>query len=314
MNTTTPNDPSSSQPGAALSEPGADQWTAAKLESLEVLLALVERPGRGVIMMKGPAGFGKTTVAAALAVMLAKRGHVVHFCLTDDAANLAQNLDGKIEGLTVSRIDPVAETATYRSEILRVCGGTLSQAGRVMKEEDLRSPCTEEIAVFRAFAREIGERTDGFVVLDAAPSGHTLLLLDAGATSQRELERQAHSEQPAEVLRLLARVRDPAFARVLIITRPETAAVQTAAALQEDLRRAYVEPFGWIINQSRLGRGAGDPILRQREADEHLQVCGEITAHTPRPVWLPWTAEALDGADGLVRLGSARLQISGEQI
>ncbi|MCW0220700.1 MAG: arsenical pump-driving ATPase, partial [Prosthecobacter sp.] len=196
-------------------------WIPPEMESLENLVASIEKQGNGVIMTMGKGGVGKTTVAAAIAVTLARRGHSVHLSTTDPAAHVAQTLHGKVEGLTLSKIDPAAETVAYQDEIMQAQGATMDEAGRALLEEDLRSPCTEEIAVFRAFAREVGQGTNRFVVLDTAPTGHTLLLLDASEAYQRELERQARSTQPEEVLRLLERLRDPAFTRILLVTLPE---------------------------------------------------------------------------------------------
>ena len=195
-------------------------WTPPEMESLEDLVATIEKQGNGVVMTMGKGGVGKTTVAAAIAVMLAKHGHSVHLSTTDPAAHVAQTLHGKVEGLTLSKIDPAAETAAYQGEVMQAQGATMDEAGRALLEEDLRSPCTEEIAVFRAFAREVGQGTHRFVVLDTAPTGHTLLLLDASEAYQRELERQARNSQPEEVLKLLERLRDPEFTRILLVTLP----------------------------------------------------------------------------------------------
>jgi arsenite-transporting ATPase len=207
------------------------EWTPPAMESLEDLVADIEKQGHGVIMTMGKGGVGKTTVAAAIAVMLARRGHAVHLSTTDPAAHVAQTLAGQVEGLTLSKIDPAAETASYQGEVMLKQGATMDEAGRALLEEDLRSPCTEEIAVFRAFAREVGQGTNRFVVLDTAPTGHTLLLLDASEAYQRELERQARSTQPEEVLKLLERLRDPDYTHMLLVTLPEATPVHEAAAL-----------------------------------------------------------------------------------
>jgi arsenite-transporting ATPase len=179
----------------------------------------------------------------------------------------------------------------------------LDPAARALMEEDLRSPCTEEIAVFRAFAREVGRGGDGFVVLDTAPTGHTLLLLDASEAYQRELERQARSSQPEAVLKLLERLRDPDSTRILLVTLPEATPVHEAADLQEDLRRARIEPFAWIVNQSLLHSGTRDPVLRQREAAE-IPYLHEVASHHARRVaCIPWQLEEPVGPDALARLG-----------
>ena len=279
-------------------------WTPPEMESLEDLVATIERQGNGVIMTMGKGGVGKTTVAAAIAVMLAKRGHSVHLSTTDPAAHVAQTLHGKVEGLTLSKIDPAAETAAYQGEVMLAQGAAMDEAGRALLAEDLRSPCTEEIAVFRAFAREVGRGTGRFVVLDTAPTGHTLLLLDASEAYQRELERQARSTQPEEVLKLLERLRDPDFTRILLVTLPEATPVHEAAALQEDLRRAHIEPFAWVINQSLLNSGSCDPLLQCREASEHRYLREVVEKQAKRTAWLPWQAEEPVGPEALLHLAS----------
>ncbi len=283
-------------------------WTPPEMQSLADLVTDIEQQGHGVIMTMGKGGVGKTTVAAAIAVMLARRGHSVHLSTTDPAAHVAQTLHGKVEGLTLSKIDPAAETAAYQGEVMQAQGAAMDEAGRALLEEDLRSPCTEEIAVFRAFAREVGQGTGRFVVLDTAPTGHTLLLLDASEAYQRELERQARSTQPEEVLKLLERLRDPDFTRILLVTLPEATPVHEAAALQEDLRRARIEPFAWVINQSLLNSGSCDPLLQCREASEHRYLREVVEKQAKRTAWLPWQPEEPVGPDALARLASSNLQ------
>ena len=288
--------------------PEANRWTPPEMESLETLVATIERQGHGVIMTMGKGGVGKTTVAAAIAVMLAKRGHAVHLSTTDPAAHVAQTLAGQVVGLTLSKIDPAVETAAYQAEVMHAQGAAMDEAGRSLLEEDLRSPCTEEIAVFRAFAREVGQGTNRFVVLDTAPTGHTLLLLDASEAYQRELERQARSTQPAEVMHLAERLRDPIFTHILLVTLPEATPVHEAAALQDDLRRAHIEPFAWVINQSLLHSGSCDPLLQRREESEHRYLREVVEKHAARTAWLPWQPEEPIGPEALARLASCRLE------
>ena len=283
-------------------------WTQPEMESLEDLVADIESQGNGVIMTMGKGGVGKTTVAAAIAVMLAKRGHSVHLSTTDPAAHVAQTLAGQVTGLTLSKIDPATETAAYQEEVMTAQGSAMDAAGRSLLEEDLRSPCTEEIAVFRAFAREVGQGTNRFVVLDTAPTGHTLLLLDASEAYQREIERQARSTQPEEVLKLLERLRDPAFTRILLVTLPEATPVHEAADLQDDLRRARIEPFAWVINQSLLHSGSCDPLLRGREESERRYLSEVVAKHATRTAWLPWQSEEPTGPDALARLAVSSLK------
>ncbi len=183
----------------------------------------------------------------------------------------------------------------------------MDAAGRALLEADLRSPCTEEIAVFRAFVREVGQGTGRFVVLDTAPTGHTLLLLDASEAYQRELARQARSTQLEEVLKLLERLRDPSFTHILPVTLPEATPVHEAAALQDDLRRAHIEPFAWVINQSLLHSGSCDPLLQRRDASEHRYLREVVDKHAHRTAWLPWQPQEPVGPDALARLAASHL-------
>lgn len=276
-----------------------------EMESLSSFIESIESSGHGVVMTMGKGGVGKTTVAAAIAVALAKRGHRVHLSTTDPAAHVTDTLAGAVDGLSVSSIDPTTETAAYREQVMSEQGEKLDNAARALLEEDLRSPCTEEIAVFRAFAREVGQGSDRFVVLDTAPTGHTLLLLDASEAYQRELERQARSTQPEAVLKLLERLRDPDFTRILLVTLPEATPVHEAAALQDDLRRAGIEPFGWAINQSLLHSDTKDPVLQQRRAAEIAYLQEVANRHANRVACIPWQAEEPVGPVALAKLAES---------
>jgi len=273
------------------------------LESLSSLVDDLERGGPGVIMTMGKGGVGKTTLAAAIAVELARRGLPVHLSTTDPAAHVAAAA-GRVEGLTLSRIDPEAETKAYVEQVMATAGKTLDANGRAMLEEDLRSPCTEEIAVFRAFARVVGRGQDGFVVLDTAPTGHTLLLLDATESYHREIARK-NSDMPEEVRQLLPRLRDGQFTRVLVVTLPEATPVHEAAALQADLRRAQIEPFAWVINQSFAESRSSDPLLVARGAGEARFIREVVERHSKRAAWVPWVTEEPAGPEGLRQLFAA---------
>ncbi len=224
------------------------------------LLVEIAASGKGVIMTMGKGGVGKTTVAAAIAVELARMGHRVHLTTTDPAAHVSMALNGKVPGLQVTRIDPASETRAYTEEVMAESGRDLDEKGKALLEEDLRSPCTEEIAVFRAFARRVDEGNDGFVVIDTAPTGHTLLLLDAAEAYHRDVARNL-SYIPDSVRRLLPQLRNPEFTRILIVTLPEATPVHEAARLQEDLKRAGINPYAWVINQSFCATGHQRPCV-----------------------------------------------------
>lgn len=277
--------------------------------SLDSLIPEMARAGHGVILTMGKGGVGKTTIATKIAMTLAKLGHKVHLSTTDPAAHLDLTLGERTPNLSVSRIDPVTETRDYTVEVMATAGRDLDEQGKALLEEDLRSPCTEEIAVFRAFARVVDRGKDGFVVLDTAPTGHMLLLLDATEAYHRDVLRNL-SAMPESVRELLPRLRDPEFSRVLIVTLPEATPVHEAASLQRDLMRAGITPYAWVINQSLAPLSLKDPMLRWRRFHERpfIQEVSEELA--PRTALVPWQADIAEQAKTVV-LGNRRTQLAG---
>ncbi len=296
---------------ATISSPEENSEPIDGLPRLSELIDSLVAPGHGVILAMGKGGVGKTTVAAAVAVALAERGYEVHLSTTDPAAHIAAALnDEHLPTLSVSRIDPEVETAKYSAEVLGRAGKNLDQQGRALLEEDLRSPCTEEIAVFRAFADAVAAGTNKFVVLDTAPTGHTVLLLDSALAYHREVTRQS-SGIPEAVENLLPRLRDPNFTRVLIVTLPEATPVHEAAALQRDLRRAEIEPYAWVINQVLSPLPLTDPLLKQRQSHEqkYLREVQEVQAS--RIVIIPWQIQPPIGLNELRKLTQRDLATDG---
>jgi len=260
-------------------------------ETFERLIDGLERDGRGAVMTLGKGGVGKTTLAARIAVALAARGHYVHLTTTDPAAHVEAAVGGELPtGLTIGRVDPQAETERYRAHVMATAGADMDEEGRKLLEEDLRSPCTEEIAVFQAFARTVARAEDEIVVLDTAPTGHTILLLDAAQAYHRELGRQSQGVAP-EVEHLLPRLRDPHYTHMLICTLPEATPVHEAAALQADLRRAGIEPAAWIANQALTPLTVTDPVLRARQAQEARYLREILAEHHSRLIIEPWSED-----------------------
>jgi arsenite/tail-anchored protein-transporting ATPase len=240
--------------------------------SLGGLVDDLETPGKGLIMFMGKGGVGKTTMAAAVACELAARGHEVLLTTTDPAAHITETLAGDLPGLTVSRIDPAVETARYRDHVMATKGKGLDAEGRAMLQEDLLSPCTEEIAVFQAFSKVIRESNRHFVVMDTAPTGHTLLLLDATGSYHKDIMRHSDSNQQARMVTPMMRIQDPEQTRILLVTLPETTPVLEAAHLQDDLKRAGIAPWGWIVNASLAAAKTSQPLLQQRARAERAQI------------------------------------------
>jgi arsenite-transporting ATPase len=288
--------------GPGVVEPPASASSPPSLPPLASLFDELAAPGHGLILVMGKGGVGKTTIAAAIGVELASRGFPVHLSTTDPAAHLASTLLETVPNLKVSRIDPAAERQAYVDNVMNTRGARLDPDGRALLAEDLRSPCYEEVAVFGAFSRLISEAQRGFVVVDTAPTGHTVLLLDTTGAYHREVVRAYTAEHTGRITTPLMRLGDPAYTKVLLVTLAETTPVAEAAQLQADLRRAGIEPWAWIINSSLAAAGSRDPVLRQRIAGELAQIEIVRAEHGKRVAIVPWQAEAPVGPDRLRRL------------
>lgn len=287
-------------PAPALTEAGQGEATWHPLADLVDDLAA---PGRGLIMVMGKGGVGKTTIAAALAVALVQRGHTVHLSTTDPAAHLASTLDGQLDGLRVDRIDPQAETQRYTDKILAARGKDLDAAGLALLREDLKSPCTEEVAVFHAFSRIVSEARSAFVVLDTAPTGHSLLLMDATGAYHRQMVREFEGTSGSHIVTPMMRLQDGSYTRIVLVTLPESTPVSQAAALQDDLRRAHIEPAAWVLNRSLLASGTTDPLLAGRLAGERRQMARIAEGLSSRMTCVvPWQAVAPVGVEALAAL------------
>lgn len=250
------------------------------LPDLEQLVNHFSTQQTRVILTMGKGGVGKTTIASAIAVGLVEKGHKVHVTTTDPAAHLELMFENQdYPDLTISRIDPKHEVEMYKKEVLSTAGQNLDEQGLAYLEEDLNSPCTEEIAVFRAFAEVVDRSKDEIVVIDTAPTGHTLLLLDAAQSYHKELSRST-GEVPESVQKLLPRLRNDQETAVVIVTLAEATPVLEAQRLQEDLKRAEIVPQWWVINQSLYATETKDPVLKGRAIAEEqwIQKVEDISA------------------------------------
>ena len=263
----------------------------------------IEMNGHGLVMCMGKGGVGKTTVAAALALELAHRGHEVLLTTTDPAAHLAETLQAQVENLTVERIDPQLAIAEYRSRVMAGKGKDLDDASRAALAEDLRSPCTDEVAVFQQFSHVVFRARKQFVVLDTAPTGHTLLLLDATGSYHREVIRQM--SEGARFVTPLMRLQDPAQTKVIIVTLPETTPVLEAEELSDDLGRAGISPWAWVVNGSLAAAAPSSPFLRTRARAEAAPLA-RVSRLCPRVAVLPLLTEEPVGPTALAALTAPR--------
>ncbi|OIJ10521.1 arsenical pump-driving ATPase [Anaerobacillus alkalilacustris] len=280
-----------------------NELTANTIPPLRTMVEAFSKNKSGVIMTMGKGGVGKTTIAAAIAIGLAEKGHHVHLTTTDPAAHLTTVLKDKkvTKQISISRIDPKKEVENYRNQVLNKVRDTLDEESLKYIEEDLRSPCTEEIAVFQAFANIVDKSKETFVVIDTAPTGHTLLLLDAAHSYHREVTRSS-GDIPEAVKNLLPRLRDEKNTNVVLVTLPEATPVFEASRLQDDLRRAQISPKWWVINQSFQASNTTDPILQGRALAEEQwikKVKDELSKHC---VIVPWQADDMIGSESLKKL------------
>lgn len=267
----------------ALAAPRANT-PADSSDSLAAAIEQLAAKDHGLIMVVGKGGVGKTTMAAAIAVGLSDHGKDVLLTTTDPAAHLAWTV-GEAAPFEASSIDPAQAVADYRRHVMDTKGASLDAEGRANLAEDLRSPCTEEVAVFQAFAAAVEQSAHRFVVMDTAPTGHTLLLMDATGSYHREVVRNL-PEQAG--LTPLARLQDPDNTSVIVVTLPETTPVLEATGLAADLTRADITTWGWIVNRSLTPTGTTSPLLAERINAEQTPL-REIQAQTGRVVVVPYS-------------------------
>ena len=265
-------------------------------DTLAALVDEIETDQHGLVLCMGKGGVGKTTIAAAIAVELAHRGHPVHLTTTDPAAHLEETLHGAVAGLRVTRIDPAEATREYRDRVMATKGKHLDEAGRRNLAEDLLSPCTEEVAVFQQFSKAVHESRNEFVVVDTAPTGHTLLLLDAAGSYHRDVVRQMGDAMPYTTP--LMRLQDPSQTKILLVTLAEPTPVAEAQILQQDLERAGIHPWAWVINNSLLAAHPESPFLQVRARNEVDQIA-LVESLTDRVAIVPLLAQEPIGEERL---------------
>ncbi|MEW5549842.1 arsenical pump-driving ATPase [Peribacillus frigoritolerans] len=272
----------------------------AKLPRLNEMITDFSSNNTKLIFTMGKGGVGKTTVASAIAVGLVEKGYRVHLTTTDPAGHLNYQFknDQFNRNLTIRSINPKEEVEKYKSDVLKNAGQDLDEEGLAYLEEDLNSPCTEEIAVFRAFAEVVAKSEDEMVVIDTAPTGHTLLLLDAAQSYSKEIAKST-GEVPESVTKLLPQIRNAEETAVVIVTLAEATPVLEASRLQDDLRRAKIDPQWWVINQSLYATNTVDPVLSGKAMSEKEWIHEVKEKSSEKCVIIPWMHEEKVGYEKL---------------
>lgn len=276
-----------------------EKLNAHNILQLKDIIDYLDKSNKKVIFTMGKGGVGKTTIAAAIALGLSQKGKKIHLTTTDPAAHLKFVID-ESSGITMSHIDEQAELKKYQNEVLSKARETMSDEDIAYVEEDLRSPCTQEIAVFRAFAEIVEKAEDQIVVIDTAPTGHTLLLLDSTQSYNQEIKR-SQGDIPESAKKLLPRLRNADETEVIIVTLAEATPVYEAMRLEEDLKRAKISTKWWVINSSLYNTGTTNKMLSAKASNE-IEWINKVDAHSDgKFAVVSWSAEEIKG-ENLKRL------------
>jgi arsenite-transporting ATPase len=161
------------------------------------------------------------------------------------------------------------------------------------KEENIKNS-EHEIAVFRAFAQIVEHSENEVAVIDTAPMGHTLLLLDSTESYHKEIER-SRGDIPQSVKKLLPKLRNADDTEVIIVTLAETTPVHEALRLEADLKRAGLHSKWWVINSSMYAINTTNEVLMAKASNEIQWINKVDEISKGNFAMIDWKAEDVKG-------------------
>lgn len=242
-----------------IQEAGSDCGSDLVVERPDLDGLFLPAAGKGTkaIFFTGKGGVGKTTISCVVAVHIAQKGFKTLIVTTDPAAHLGEVFGVKVggspvriaENLSAVMIDQEQAFKEYKDRTLSEARGKYSEDMVAAMEEELNSPCTEEMAAFDKFIRFIEGREYDVVVFDTAPTGHTLRLLDLPFDYAKQVEMMVATEESAGVKQetqnrfreIISLLRDKDRAVFSFVLYPESTPIMESYRAMLDLKHAGIE-------------------------------------------------------------------------
>ncbi len=278
------------------------------------------------LLFSGKGGVGKTTLASAAALRLARQGKRTLLVTTDPASNLADVFQQDIgpspvtikgvPRLAALEIDAVAAARAYRERALAPLRELFPPQILRGVEEQMSGPCTEEIAGFDRFIDCLDRADYERVVFDTAPTGHTLRLLELPSAWTEHLDAsatgggqtclgpvQALAASREQYRRAMAILRSPAECALVLVAQGERTAVEETLRSWSELTRLEIVPQALVVNGLIPPAAADNPFFRARCAMQERQLA-ELARQVTAPVWrVPLCDFEIQGLDSLEKVG-----------
>jgi len=249
--------------------------------------------GTKAIFFTGKGGVGKTSISCVAAVYIANKGFKTLIVTTDPAAHLGEVFGVRVgseparimDNLFAVMIDQEQAFKEYKERTLSEARGKYSEDMVAAMEEELNSPCTEEMAAFDKFVRFIEGKEYDVVVFDTAPTGHTLRLLDLPFDYAKQVELMVSTCDSASVKRetqnrfreIISLLRDRDRAVFTFVLYPESTPIMESYRAMQDLKEAGIETQLVVANLVLPEEVCVNDFFRNRRRMQmkYLQVINE---------------------------------------